>query len=265
MTCRHATTLPGPVARRSAILPRCRATRRSRPVGFLVLAAVLLPTALAGQQTGVLAEPGGKRLTLTFEMGNPVPDAGGGLVDQMRRAGYGDRAPVSCFFIFCSGPAEHPSPADGGPSVGVRARYALGPGLAVGLGYASSPLGGADGYRASAAARVSSHWEADIVWGSVFWTPHPTFRVGGGPAWFGLADDAAGHRFSRAGAVGELGLEVPAGSRFFIDLGIRGHLVPSSADVAYPVSSFTGEELGSVTLRPRASHLALFVGTGVRF
>lgn len=254
---------PSATTRRSAVPPRSRVTHRS-PLVHLVLAA-LLPTALAGQQTGVLAEPDRKRLTLTFEMGNPVPDAGGGLADQLRRAGYGDLSPRTCFFILCSGPTEHPFPADGGPSVAVRARYALGPTVAVGVGYASSPLGGADGYRASTAARVSSHWEADIVWGSVFWTPHPAFRVGGGPAWFGLADDAAGHRFSRPGAVGELGLEVPAGSRFFIDLGIRGHLVPSSADVDYPVTSLTGEELGSVTLRPGASHVAVFAGAGVRF
>lgn len=227
--------------------------------------AALLPADLAGQETGDLVGHDRKRLTLTFEMGNPVPDAGGGLADQMRRAGYDDTAPNSCFFIFCSGPTTHPFEADGGPSTSVRARYALGPSVAVGLGYGTTALGGADGYRASVAARVSSHWEADIAWASVFWTPHPALRVGGGPAWFGLEETHLEQRFSRAGAVGELGLEVPTGSWFFVDLGLRGHLVPSSADVTYPVSDVTGQEIASLTLRPGASHVTLFVGTGLRF
>ncbi len=228
----------------------------------IVMVAFLIPPALWGQSPDERADRTTRRLSIALEWGGSVGGPGAGLVTQLREAGFDDRTPESCFFIFCTPATDHPTEEGSGIGVGITARYAIGPRLAVGAGYGDRPLGGATGYRDAAGTnspfgdRVVSHWSAKAVWAAAFWRPYPTVRIGGGPNWHRLTTGEQGSSVSRAGLMGEVGLDAPAGRRLFVDLAIRGHLVPPT-DV---------EHSGTVpiTLRPDWSHVLFLIGLGVR-
>ncbi len=65
-------------------------------------------------------------------------------------------------------------------------------------------------------------------------------------------------RVSRVGLMGEAGAELPANRRFFLNLGVRVHLVPAT-DVEHGYIDSV-----PITLRPNWTHAALLAGLGIR-
>ena len=226
----------------------------------ILLLACLVPAQLAGQSSDARAHRVPRRLALLLELGGTVGGPAAGLVEQLRQAGFDDTRPGGCF-IFCSGPTAHPT-HDGpdGPAVGLTARFAISRRLVVGAGYGKTSLGGSMGYRADTTSilgdYVLSHWETTIAWAAAFWKPHPAFRLGGGPGWYRLENIPEGSKISQVGLMVEVGAEVPANRRFFLDLAVRAHLVPAK-DVDHGLSEPT-------TLRPNWTHAMLLAGFGVR-
>ena len=92
------------------------------------------------------------------------------------------------------------------------------------------------------------------MWVGAFWRPYPALRLGGGPAWYRLVSQLEKLEISRVGLMGEAGGEVPMYGRFFLDLAVRFHLIPTQ-DVEHDL-------FGPLTLRPNWSHTALLVGVG---
>jgi hypothetical protein len=58
----------------------------------------------------------------------------------------------------------------------------------------------------------------------------------------------------------EAGAEVPADSRFFLNLAIRAHLIPAK-DIVYEPDMF---RTVAVTVRPKWTHASFLAGLGVR-
>jgi hypothetical protein len=228
-----------------------------RSIVVLVLMC-LVPAVVAGQSPDRRVPPAPRRFSLVLELGGARGGPGAGLAEQMRKAGFDDTSPGGCFFG-CIGPIDHPEQAGAGGATGLTARFAISDPVAVGAGYGHTSLGGSTGYRAKAGSEfgdyVFSSWEATMMWAGVFWRPGSDLRLGGGPGWYRL-EDGEGFSVSRIGLMGEVGLEAPAARRFFLNLAIRGHLVPAK-DVAQGWTV-------PITLRPKWSHVALLAGLGVR-
>lgn len=108
---------------------------------------------------------------------------------------------------------------------------------------------------------MESTWEHRTWWAGAFWTPHPRLRIGGGPAWhqlrgrFGVTEGDVVEQadVSRFGLTGEAGVALGVESRLFLDLALRGYLIPS-----------TDVDHGEITLRPGWSNATVLVGAGVR-
>ncbi|KPK80916.1 MAG: hypothetical protein AMS25_08270 [Gemmatimonas sp. SM23_52] len=147
--------------------------------------------------------------------------------------------------------------------MGLTARFAISGAVAVGAGYSNTSLGGSMGYRANAeppgwfsGEHVISHWDATMAWVGAFWKPHPAVRLGGGPGWYQLENyDARAVKVSQVGLMVEVGAEVPAARRFFLDLAIRLHLVPAK--------NVEHGRTVPITLRPNWTHAALLAGLGL--
>ena len=224
----------------------------------LFLASFLLPSVLAGQSPDSRGSRPQRRLSLVLEMGGSVGGPGTGLATQLRRAGYDATWPGGCF-IWCGGPITHPTQESPSVAVGLTARFAISRTLAVGAGYGTTSLGGANGYQANGSGLgdfVLSDWEAKTVWAAAFWKPYPALRLGGGPGWYQLDNVPTRLRVSQVGLMGEAGADLPAGRRFFLNLAVRVHFVPAK-DVVH-------EGTTTITLRPNWTHASLLAGLGIR-
>lgn len=224
-----------------------------------ILLVCVLPTALAAQSADGRRGNVKRRFSLVLDVGGSVAGPGGGLSAQLRRAGFDDTSPESCF-LFCSGPIPHPTHERPGGAASLSARFAVGSSVAVGVGYGTASLGGSIGYRDNGAAGfgdyILSHWDATMAWAAAFWKPLPGVRLGGGPGWYQLENTAMGSKTSRVGAMVEAGAELPADRRIFLNLALRLHLLPAT-DVYHAGTA-------PLTLRPNWSHASLLVGLGVR-
>jgi hypothetical protein len=226
----------------------------------ILLLACLMPAQLAGQSSDDRTRRPSRRLSFVLELGGSVGGPAAGLAEQLRQAGFDDTTPGGCFFIGCSGPTPHPTQERPDGAVVLSARFAINRGLAVGVGYGNTSLGGSMGYRRDVESAwgdyVLSHWDATILWAAAFWKPAPAFRLGGGPGWYRLENVPEGSKVSQVGLMLEAGAEAPANRRFFLDLAIRAHLVPAK-DVEHGWTNPT-------TLRPDWTHVTLLAGVGVR-
>lgn len=227
---------------------------------IIFLLTALWPAALLGQNPDNRSGPPSRRLSLIVQFGPSLGGPASGLAEELRLAGFDDTNPGGCFFIGCSGPTAYPTQESPTAAAGLTAHFALSRRLVIGAGYSNTSLGGAAGYRADTASVfgdfVFSHWDATIVWAGAFWRPAPALRLGGGPGWYRLENVPEGSKVSQVGVMVEVGAELPAYRRFFLDLAVRAHLIPTK-DVAHG-----GTE--PVTLRPTWSHVALLAGLGVR-
>ena len=226
-----------------------------RTVTFLLIGAVLAPTGLRGQDPGDAPH---RSVSIVLGMGAALNGPASGLVDQLREAGYDERSPC---FIFCSGSTSHPTEAPPEVAVSVAAHLRVSRPLIVAGGLSRAALGGSTGYRQEGFDWIFSHWSTSTAWVGAFWSAYPGVRVGGGPAVFRMSDDGIDekHEVSKLGLMGEAGVEYPSNRRFFVDLAVRIHAVPSE-DVVY-----TSRASGNVvTLRPNWTHVQVLVGFGIR-
>jgi len=229
-----------------------------RPAVILLLIC-LLPSSLVGQSSDDRARRPGRRLSFVLELGGSFGGPGAGLADQLRVAGFDDTHPGGCFLIGCSGPTAHPTQEKPGGAVGLTVRFVVNRSLVVGVGYGNTSLGGSMGYRTDTTSvfgdYVFSHWDATIVWAAAFLKLAPAFRLGGGPGWYRLENIPEDSKVSQIGLMIEAGAELPANRRFFLDLAVRGHLIPAK-DVEHGRTD-------PITLRPNWSHITLLAGVGV--
>ena len=139
----------------------------------ILLLACLVPAQLAAQSPNDRVHRPARRLSFVLELGGSLGGPGGGLVEQLRLAGFDDTDPGGCFFIGCTGPTAHPTQERPGGAVGLTVRYAISRSLIAGLGYGNTSLGGSMGYRTDTATvfgdYVLSHWDATVVWAAAFW------------------------------------------------------------------------------------------------
>jgi hypothetical protein len=182
-----------------------------------------------------------------------------GLSEQLSDLGYAGEYYTGCggFGVplglsDCDPTTKYPIQSDPGVVKSIAVRVALTRRVALGGGYAwEEDLGGAAGWD------ISSVWNATGLWAAAFWTL-PPLRIGGGPGWYRLERQYAYDHpqvIARFGLIGEVGLEIPSDSRIFLDLAMRGHLLPTT-DVDHDAI---------VILRPNWSHIALIAGLGMRF
>jgi len=201
---------------------------------LLVIGAVLAPTGARGQEG---ADARLKPVFIVLGMGAALNGPAAGLADQFREAGYDERG----FFS-----TAHPTEAPPEVAVSVVARLRASRPVIIGVGLSRAILGGSVGYRQEGFDFIFSRWSISTASVGAFWSAYPGVRVGGGPAVFRMSDDDSDekHEVTKLGLIGEVGVEYPSNRRFFVDLAVRIHAIPSE-DVAY-----TSQSSGNVvTLR----------------
>ncbi len=187
----------------------------------------------------------------------------------MRQAHFDSAEPGSCFFfIFCWGPAEHPSSTRGDPNATWSVQYHFSRNLAVKGHYFSTSLGSTDGYHAD-------HWDVSMGtsvsgFGVLAAANLGVLSVGAGPAL--VRSLAAGpdesFKSSRLGFVVEGSARFPARSTVFFELQFQRRFIgsarvgPFSAQAAW---GYTGTSRGALpAFRQQLSHSVFGVGTGLR-
>lgn len=243
---------------------------------LLILILTTVPTTLVGQS---LDDRAPRRFSFILDVGLPLGGPAHGLAAQLRQAGFDD--PTGCF-IFCTGIISHPSEHGGAGAFALTARFAISSAVVVGAGYRAAELGGSNGFRKTEWVCVDdmppctpregvprgflfSRWSGTTVWAGAFWRPALStgVRIGAGPAWHSLTTWTAAGRpgetdpVSRVGLMGEVGFELPSDRRFFWDIAVRIHLVPTK-DVEHPVRGAP-----PITMRPNWTYAQLLVGFGV--
>lgn len=209
------------------------------------------------------AAPRSPRLSLSFDIGLMIGGPRNGLADQFRQAGYDDRQTgyddaFPCI-VFCGRASSTPYPTVQSPGAAwaLLARLAVTPTFAVGLGLGGNALGGSTGRQDIEGTPygdyIVSNWDSSSLWATAFWRPSSGIRLGGGPGWYSLRNDAESITVSRPGLALEAGKEWRTDRLISFGLTIRGHLIPTT-DVPH-------DEL---VLRPSWSHLTISAGLGVR-
>jgi hypothetical protein len=215
---------------------------------------------------GATVVPTAHRLAITLEFGGVLAGGPmGELVPQLADAGLdatGTEACGSFFGLFPLCPqGEHPTRERAAAVVNLSARYLVSNQWSVGVGTGITDLGGSVGYDGQIST-VHSTWRSTTTWAAGYWYPRRWLRVGGGPGWYRLKDGEPSSRDpSRAGLMGELGIEGSSNRRLALDLSLRWHLIPGT-DVAYAPSYVATFE--PFVTRVGWSHLALHGGIGIR-
>jgi len=222
---------------------------------------LFLPSHLAAQEPPDPVLQGMSRFSIAIELGRAVGGPTPGIVEQLVQAGFDQTILGGCAYNWlldretCISTQTYPTKSPRGVAATVTARWMISSRWAVGGGVGSVRFGESRGY--SGGAYVDVSYDALEIWAAGYWQPLPWVRVGGGPALYRVHESYSGKTVSRLGLMSEAGIEVPIERGFYVQLGVRGHFVPSAT-----VHDTVGVP---ITLRPSWSHVAFAGGVGLRF
>jgi hypothetical protein len=231
-----------------------------RVVTALLLLAGLTAAPLSAQ-AGERDSESSYRMSITWGGGWTFSSTASQLATQLREAGYNHTYTPLCLSPACPDPQRYPIRRRASPPGSLTMRFRLTRLVSVAGGYTWKRLGAAIGRREK---ESSDFWTRDVdhiltssrvttLWVGGALHPLPSLRLGAGPGFYWTGRD---HWVSRLGLLGEIGLDLPRGSRFFVDVAVRGHLVGSEEVTDQP----TG-----ITLQNDLNHVTLEIGLGLRF
>jgi hypothetical protein len=245
----------------------------------LVFVTLFMPGHLIAQVT-----PTPHRVSLALEVGPAIGGPGSSLITQMTIAGYGDTRPAACggYIKVCWQTQDYPRRRDSGIGWTVTAQIDRSSRLGLRAGYGLISLGGAEGfdlrgvdpYSPYPGEWLSSAWDAQGTFVEVVLRPRPHLSWSGGPSLYRLKPRLGGRggaaaptpsAVSRMGITSRINITMPrmTRSRFYLNLGMRGHLIPSTNVEEYSTEFYSS--LDVVVVRPKWSHLTLTAGGGVRW
>ena len=208
-----------------------------------------------------------RRWEVNLAVGSPKGGPRAAIAGAMVTNGFGDTSPAECFF-WCVPAQAHPKQIAGSFASTLSVGYAVTPFWQIRLENASADLGETIGYRGSPAATYGTYLFLAQSVSMTALIPTCTLdelRIGLGPAVYRVkvADGAQGpsSASTKLGLVADLGVRLPAHTRFFLAISGQYRLVGSA--VVGPFSGGTADTLPR--FRASFTHRVLAFGLGVRW